>query len=200
MHKSGRFDILAEAPNEKLANLPKGTLPTRTMTSRQGGYDPFSVRIDNKPNWSAQQQQKPSHLQTFYSAQNKQQIVKAVLKAVNKNREHQLKAHHIPSQMVTESMRFAFEAFGKTVDNASGVMVGPSASLPWQAPAEKFALKQPPVNMERMNQYAIRRLQEQIMSERSLLSRYHRDLGGAVHVLDYPHLPKDNSLLLNPYY
>ena len=43
--------------------------------------------------------------------------------------------------------------------------------------------------LERLNNFTARFLLDGIISEKALIGRYHKDLGGAIHVLEYPSRP-----------
>ena len=53
-------------------------------------------------------------------------------------------------------------------------------------------------SLEELNALAARTLKEQIVSERMLLTRYHQELSGAVHVLEYPQLPPEDMHKKHP--
>lgn len=210
-----RFEVLANSANPAFANMPKGTLPMRYASRRCNGYRPEDVWVRDTRRGQLMDihQPKISLAQQFYTPENRKVIVESVVASLNKNDNggNVVDASQIPSTVVTESLNRSYEIFGHTPENAPAARVGPSESLPWLAPPQKYQddyhenLAECHENdLYRLNSFAARRLKEQIISERMLLSRFHRDLGGAIHVLDYPQLPPVSQSrhheLMSPYY
>lgn len=193
----------AKSPDPRLSSMPKGTLPLRHMTSRDQGYNPEQVHTyDTRRHklWDLRQPS-PSVHALYFTAQNRMSIVQAVVDSLNTNSKHFITADLLPSSLVDESMRRSFEVFGQTISNAPQARTGPSESLPWMARKSKYQddyhsngrQQAHEDDLMRLNKLAARRLKEQIVSERALLSRYQRDLGGAIHVMEYPQLPPEDQ-------
>lgn len=185
----------------ELARLPKGTLPERHATSRAGNYRPERIVI---PGHGYQpfgekmlHDKKPQLLDEFFSAANRSLIISKTLEAIRNSTKHKnITPEHVPGHVLDIAMNKAVEIFGKSTTNAPGLQVGPSESLPWQAREQKY---DSPVidfgsytnaDIAQLNHATAQLVRENILSEMALLSRYHTDLGGAVHVLEYPKLPE----------
>jgi hypothetical protein len=197
------YELDSASFDPRLASMPKGTLPLRHMTSRQAGqYNPEKVQTyDTRKNlWDIRGPQ-PSVSSNFYTPANRLAIVNAVVNVLNKNGKGSITADQLPASLVDESMRRSFEVFGQTSANAPAARTGPSESLPWRAKKSKYqddwhstgVAGAREDDITTLNKMAARRLKEQIVSERALLSRYQRDLGGAIHVLEYPKLPPEDQ-------
>lgn len=205
-----RFDVVADSADPKMAYAPKGTLKLRPMTSRAGGYNPDAVNpnrgygyephgsdfLHNNTGRSYARDKKGPIVQQFFSPENKKLITDAVMKSLQEKTGSKLTTQNVPGYMVDMAMRKAFEIFGDTAENAPHAQVGPSESMPWLAPPEKYGdgVKfnvglYTDDSIAKMNMVAARLLKENIVSEKALLSRYHADLGGAIHVLEYPSRP-----------
>lgn len=194
--------MYSAAPTWKMANAPKGTLQQRHMTSREGGYDPESVVVPGygyQPHGAAAflHNQKTSVVQEFYDKANQKLIVDAVMRYFRQKQGSQLTTQNVPGIMVSVAMKKAFEIYGETVENAPGTMYGPSEGLTHEMMPPPEAFKDFDMDFVNCNSEAVARLnaltaillRENIMSEKALYSRYHADLGGAVHVLEYPSRP-----------
>jgi len=187
---------MASAPTWKMADAPKGTLPLRQMTSREGGYDPESVYV---PAFGYEHhgseflhKKHTSIVQQFYEKSNQRLIVDSVLKYFEKQHGSTLTASQISSQMVNIAMRKAFEIYGTSPENVSQARVGPSESLTYesQAPPSLYDIDYGQNDeLAKLNVLSATLLRENIISERALLGRYQEDLSGAIHVLEYPTRP-----------
>lgn len=197
-----------------LARLPKGTLPERHMTARSRGYQPERVVVSRhgyQPFGSDMlRDKKPELVTEFFSHTNRKLIMDKTLEALRREQRRDIKTEDVPGHILDIAMHKAMEIFGNSQPNAPAAQVGPSESLPWQARDEKYTT---PVidfgsftheGLAQMNHAAARFLRETIISEMALLSRYHAELGGAIHVLEYPQAPPpelDNKhQLINRYY
>lgn len=195
------FNTMSDAPTWKMANAPKGTLRQRDMTSRHGGYDPEAVVVPGfgyEPHGSNfLHDKKTSVVQEFYDKSNQKLIVDAVMRHFQKSQGSKLTTQNVPAIMVTVAMKKAFEIYGETVENAPGTMFGPSAGLTHEMMPPPEAFKDFDMDFVNCNSEAVARLnaltaillRENIMSEKAMYSRYHADLSGAVHVLEYPSRP-----------
>lgn len=199
----------ADAPDHRLANMPKGTLPTRYATSRAGGYRPESVVVRDSrrgvlwtDNVGAPQ---PSIAQQFYTAENRRAIVSEVVASLGRT---DVKASLIADQMLADVMARAYEIFGTSAANAPGATFGPSEGMAYRAPASAYAGMCGEVDessaITRLNLLTVRLMKEHIVSEYALLSRFHSDIGGAIDVLPHPQLPSQlegrHKPLQNPFY
>jgi len=170
---------MASAPTWKMADAPKGTLPLRQMTSREGGYDPESVYV---PAFGYEHhgseflhKKHTSIVQQFYEKSNQRLIVDSVLKYFEKQHGSTLTASQISSQMVNIAMRKAFEIYGTSPENVSQARVGPSESLTYesQAPPSLYDIDYGQNDeLAKLNVLSATLLRENIISERALLGRY----------------------------
>jgi hypothetical protein len=202
-----RFEQVANSATPKDAYAPKGTLKLRPMTSREGGYNPEKVvvpgfgyehhgqflRAGTQTAFVASE--RGSIAQQFYTSANRRRILESVLMTMRAKTGTQLTVDNIPAYMADNAMKRAFEVYGESSANASHATVGPSESLPWLAPESKYEVSAHNVDqrngetLDELNALAARMMLESIVSEKALLSRYHTDLSGAIHVLEYPTRP-----------
>lgn len=200
---ASRYDALADCCDASLANMPKGTLPLRSATSRRNGYNPhlFAGR-DTRSGVRMRLGGYESVLKTkFFARKNREVLAAAVLKRVNSHpqspfaavdKRRKMQAAHLSANMLETSMNKAYAVLATSADNAPGAQTGPSTSQPWLAPAHKFnAVPAPTMNSEqavlkKMNALTVQLMSEQIISETVQLSRFHTHLSGAVPVAEYP--------------
>ena len=162
--------------DKSLAEMPKGTLPMRTTSSRSNGYNPERVVIQklfkNKPVTPV----KPT---LRYGPALKSKLIKDAIQGLG------LREIQVPDDLVVSSLNKAYEVFGEV---ANGMKVGPSASQREFPPNNLHNL---PVckdgDWHRLQRHATRLLRESIVSQQLLLQRYHQELEGNVTVLPYPH-------------
>jgi len=217
-----RFEMVANSADPKLAYAPKGTLAPRYMTSRSTaaaavkpeaanpnpgfGYEPHGQEfLWNFANRNLVADKRGNVTSKFFSPVNRKLIVDSVMKLLQEKHGSKLTSQHITEQMADGAMQRAYEIFGETPENAPHAMVGPSESMSYLAPLEKYGQAgfsnivnpsgpfstefQDSALVAKMNLCAAHLIRDGIVGETALLNRYHSDLGGAIHVLEYPSRP-----------
>lgn len=191
----------SRAADPRLAFAPKGTLPPKYMMSRRGGYEPEKVVV-SKLNFSAVagDQKQPVVVEIYFSEKNRARVAAEALRKLQAMGEP-LGPQHLSVEHVKAAMQDAYQVHGLSAANAPHAATGPSENMSYLAPASKYEAadfladtpeQQATVDgqrLEYLNAQAVTFLVDGIMSEKLLLQRYHRDMGGAIHVLRHPSRP-----------
>lgn len=223
-HLGGGYDSyesMSDAPDPRLVNMPKGTLPTHFATSRHGGmYDPERVVVRDTRRgvlWNPGNAvvPRPSSAQQFYTPENRRVIVRAALDLLDSGKHSaSVTEDQVPATMVTDAMQWAYEIGGDSAANAPQARTGPSESLAILPPRRAYRHVQVDTpsaedvsrvqanDVLRLNMLALNKLAQDIETEIALAQRYQHEASGAIHVLDNPRAADDagNQFMQSPYY